>query len=33
MMLANLGIVDIRWYHDPLIKSHNNNTVALTLIK
>ena len=33
MMLADLGIVDERWYHDPLIKSANGNTVALKLLK
>ena len=33
MMLADLGIVDNRWYHDPLIKSYHDNTVALKLLK
>ena len=33
MMLADLGIVDNRWYHDPLIESNNGNTVAIKLLK
>ena len=33
MMLAKLGIIDDRWYHDQLIKSHHGDTVALKLLK
>ena len=33
MMLADLGIEDDRWYHDPLIKSINGKTVVLKLLK
>ena len=33
MMLTNLGIIDNRWYHDPLFVSDNYNTVALKLLK
>ena len=33
MMLANLGVIDNRWYHDPLIRSNHNNTVAVKLLK
>ena len=33
MMLADLGIVDEKWYHDPLTKATNGNMIALKLLK
>ena len=33
MMLADLGIMDYRWYHDPKIKSKHSYNVALKLLK
>ena len=33
MMLADLGIEDNRWYHDPSIECDNEEIVAIKLIK
>ena len=33
MMFADLGIIDYRWYHDPIIKSKYDETVAIKLLQ